>query len=712
MAHATEETIGAPFAGETATYFGRQTTFLRRDGRFLALTDGPDGVHGAFEVTHTFGVFPLRQYLVPFAGGRLQPLPWAWDMRPVNDGGQRWYHLYPDVDVTHRDPLHWTGHIQNWNRQCAACHSTDPRKGHDAATNTYRTTAAAINVACEACHGPGERHVTWAREHGATATGPERSSLGTTSDRGLAVTFASPFPGGHWSMSPATGMSRWEGPPRPAALTEVCAACHARRREIAASPGPRLPFLDHYVPDVLLPGLYHANGIIDGEVFEWGSFVQSRMHRAGVVCTDCHQPHGNALRAPKEQVCLQCHAADRFQSVNHHHHQPDGAGSQCVACHMPARVYMGIHVRHDHGFRVPRPDQSVAFGTPNACTDCHRDRDARWAATQVSSWPGWANRKDEQWVEAIAAGRAGARDAPRRLAALIGDPNTPGIARATALSLMRTGHGLTVAVRNASRDADPLVRISAGEAAVRIPPLDRVGPLTLLLEDPLRAVRLSAVTGLAGVPDTALPPATRDAFRRVLSEYEAAARLNDDQPEALVNLGDIYLRQGRLGVAMEEFVAATRLDRQHVQAVIGMAEALRRGGREAEAEQRLRQALAAQPDVALLRHALGLSLARQRRGEEAIRELATAVRLDPREPRLAYVHAVALNSLGRPGEAYAELRAALTLHPANRDILMLLALITRDLGARDAALGFVRQALTLDPEDAEARRLVDSLRAR
>ncbi len=40
-------------------------------------------------------------------------------------------------------------------------------------------------------------------------------------------------------------------------------------------------------------------------------------------------------------------------------------------CHMPGRTYMELDFRRDHSLRIPRPDLSVEFDTPNACTGCH-----------------------------------------------------------------------------------------------------------------------------------------------------------------------------------------------------------------------------------------------------------------------------------------------------------------------------------------------------
>lgn len=707
MEPATASSVRAPFAGETAAQLGRESRFFRRDGRFFAHTEGPDGRPAEFEVTHTLGVAPLQQYLVPLPGGRLQPLPWAWDTRPAGQGGGRWFHLYPGEDIAHTDPLHWTARIQTWNLQCASCHATDLRKGFAAeAGGTYATTAAAAGVACEACHGAGARHVAWARGQGR----PEDAAT-----RGLAVRFPRDAAAGRWVMPPGPrGTVRWAGAPRMTPVNDVCAGCHARRREIAAERAPDQAFLDGHVPALLEPGLYHADGAILDEVFEWGSFVQSRMHRAGVVCTDCHDPHSGRPRAAGNALCLGCHAAERFEAAAHHRHAAGSPGAQCVACHMPSRTYMVVHARRDHAIRVPRPDLSAALGTPDACTDCHRDRDAGWAAARVADWHGEGRRREPHWGAIIAEGRAGRRGAGERLLSLAGDPDAPGIARATALSLLpaNPARGLLPALDAAARDPDPLVRMAAAGAFAAVPPGDRALLAAGLLDDPVRAVRLEAVRVLAPVPDAGLAPPQRIARARAMAEYVAAVRHNADQPEPLTHIGDILAEQNRAAEAEAEFRAALRVDAAHAPAYLGLSETLRRTGREQDAEATLRQGLAAAPGAAALHHALGLSLVRQRRLQDAIPALARAAELAPETSRFAYVHAVALHSAGRVREATEVLRAALRNHPGERTVLLALAALARGAGAIAEAQAYLEELLAADPDDPDARRMLEVLTRR
>src|SRR5207237_7998162 len=125
--------------------------------------NGPNGTLATFECKCTFSIDPLQQYLIEFPDGRLQALSIAWDSRPKDKGGQRWFHLYPNERIGHDDVLHWTKLNQNWNFMCAECHSTGVAKNHNEANDTYATHFAEISVGCDAWHGQGSRHVDWAR---------------------------------------------------------------------------------------------------------------------------------------------------------------------------------------------------------------------------------------------------------------------------------------------------------------------------------------------------------------------------------------------------------------------------------------------------------------------------------------------------------------------------------------------------------------------
>lgn len=660
MQHATDGTVLGDFADARFRYAGVESRFFRRDGRYFVRTDGPDGRLADFEVKYTFGVEPLQQYLVEFPDGRVQTLSIAWDTRPRERGGQRWFHLYPDERVDHRDELHWTRASQNWNFMCADCHSTDVRKNYDATKNAFRTEYAEISVGCEACHGPGSLHVERAKAGGAEAVG------------GLTVRFHERR-GVSWTPIPATGNAVRSTPRTTDVELQVCAQCHARRSQVAEGYRAGAGFLDHYRPTLLDAGLYHADGQQRDEVFTWGSFLQSRMHHAGVTCGDCHEPHSGKLRATGDAVCAQCHSPQKFATDAHHRHgaAPDAPGTRCVDCHMPATTYMVVDPRRDHSFRVPRPDLTVAVGTPNACTGCHADRDAKWAADALQAWGTKPPGGFQRYAEAFAAHERRQPDAARSLAAVATDGTNPAIARATALEALG-GHplrGSVDAARASLGDPDPLVRRGAIATLAMLPGPARLELLGPLLEDPVRTVRIDAAERLAD----ALPAATpeqRAAFERAAAEFEAVQRYNADRPEARAALGNFRARQGRLGEAQADLESALALDPSFVPAYVNLADLQRVQGRDDEAERVLREGLRRAGEHASLHHALGLTLVRRQQLDAALGQFAAATRLAPDDARFAYVHAVALHSAGRPAAALRELDRALARHPDDRDLLM------------------------------------------
>src|SRR5215469_12114784 len=148
MQPATTATMLGDFSDASLEHFGGTTTFFRGGDRFMVRTGGPDGALPDYPIAYTFGVYALQQYLITFPGGRLQALGIAWDSRPKEQGGQRWFHLYPDRQLKPGDPLHWSGHDQTWNYQCADCHSTNLKKNYDLAANTYATSWSDLDVAC------------------------------------------------------------------------------------------------------------------------------------------------------------------------------------------------------------------------------------------------------------------------------------------------------------------------------------------------------------------------------------------------------------------------------------------------------------------------------------------------------------------------------------------------------------------------------------
>ncbi|MBY0364114.1 MAG: hypothetical protein K2X45_19580 [Phreatobacter sp.] len=662
MSRAEDQTVLGDFSDVRVEHRGSRARFFRDGTRFMVETEGGDGRTAAFEITDTFGISPLQQYLVTFPDGRRQALPFAYDTRPAADGGQRWFHLYPDQAITPSDPLHWTGDLQNWNFMCAECHSTALTKTYDRAQDRFDTRFSETSVGCEACHGAGRPHVQWAmgsRDPAVPHKGFE--------------TVAAPRPPITWTVDPASGSPTQIASRAPGDEVDTCARCHARRATQSEHWRPGQPVLETHRPSLLSEGLFDADGQMRDEVFNDQTFRQSLMYARGVVCSDCHDPHSAKLRAPGSAVCGQCHLPDRFGTTAHSGHASGPGAPDCVSCHMPRRTYMVIDERHDHSFRIPRPDQSVALGTSNTCNDCHRDKSPAWAAAAVERWHGPVRKGFQTWAGAFHAARAGAAEARNALIALAAAPSVPAIARATAVAELRAfpARITAEALRQALSDPDPLVRASAASAHAGLPLEQRWALVSPLLSDPVAGVRLAAAETLADQPPGALPEAERTRLRAAFAEYEAALRLNSDQPEGRASLASFRLRQQDVAGGEAELVAGLRFNPRATVLSINLADLYRLTGREAQAEATLRSATAAQPEAAAAHHALGLSLIRQRKHPEALAAIALASQFAPENPRYAYVHAVALRSLGEPADSARIAAEALARHPNNVDLLTL-----------------------------------------
>jgi predicted CXXCH cytochrome family protein len=710
MAHASDASVLGDFSGVSFDYFGVRSRFFRDGKRFLVETDGPDGRVATYEVKYTFGLDPLQQYLIEFPDGRVQALSIAWDARSKEAGGQRWFHLYPDEPIRHDDALHWTRLNQNWNFMCAECHSTGLRKNYDATQDRFATSWGEISVGCEACHGQGSRHVAWARA---------RQSwwpFDKSDDRamGLLVQFTERLDV-TWSLDKNAATARRN--PSPAMLrkeVETCGLCHARRGQLSEDWVPGRWLSETHQVSPLSNGLYHADGQMLDEVYNYGSFKQSRMFAAGVTCSDCHDPHSGKTRLSGDSLCLQCHAADTFAKPSHNGHAGVTPAPACASCHMPLRTYMVVDPRHDHSFRVPRPDLSAQIGVPNACNNCHKDKPADWAAAAIVRWHGPERRSGLQtYGPAFHASWTGRPDAAMSLAAVAADSRNPGFARAGALAELNAYLSPEAAkiARAALKDPEPMVRIGALDMLEGVP-AQELGPLVApALSDPVRGVRLRAVFLLAGLPSSQQPAQHRDAFEKATREFIAAQRLNSDRPEGRTMLGSFFERQGRLAEAETEYLAALRLSRHYVPAAVNLGDLYGRQRQDAKGEAILRQAIEASPREAALHHALGLALVRARRAEEALDELRIASELQPEQARYGYVYGVALHSAGRRGDAIDALARNVERHAADRDTLLALVNYTREAGDLESALKYAQQLAGAFPRDPAITQLLRTIRA-
>ena len=601
MEEATEETVLGDFNDATFTYNGITSTFFRRDGKFMVRTDGPDGDLQEYEISYTIGFEPLQQYLVRFPSGRLQALTHLWDNRPAETGGQRWYPLYPDEKIDHKDPLHWTRRAFTWNFMCAECHSTNLKKGYDLTQNRYRTTWSEIDVSCEACHGPASSHVAWAEAGG---KGKDRGLVHRLKDARVP----------EWNIDAETGVAVPSTPPRSAAEIRTCARCHSRRSVLDGEYTHGRPLTDTHLPATLQEPLYHADGQIRDEVYVHGSFLQSRMYHKGVTCTDCHDPHSLTLRGSGNLVCYRCHAPERFGTPDHHFHKKDSRGALCVECHMPSTTYMGIDARRDHSIRIPRPDLTRKIGVPNACARCHEDKSAEWADEELKKRFPESKYRGPHFGEVFAAAEREQPGTGTALLGLVKDRSRPAVVRATAIQLLQRfpGPSLQEGVEVGVGDPDPMIRRAALDGITAIEPGTGLPLAVQALRDKDLSVRLAAFQALIGSGVGGKEAA------RVREQYVASQMANADDPGTHINLGVLHSASEQLEEAEEAYRMALKIDPDFIPAYVNLVDLFRQQARDEESQPLLREALKRAPSNADAQHAYGLLLVRLGRHKQAI----------------------------------------------------------------------------------------------
>jgi Flp pilus assembly protein TadD len=705
MDEANDTTVLGDFYNASLTQGGITSRFFMKDGKYFVNTEGPDGELSDFEIKYTFGIRPLQQYIVEFTGGRYQMLPLCWDTRPASEGGQKWFHIYGQERIKPDDILFWTHIIQNWNYMCSECHSTHVRKQFDMASNSYNTVWDEIDVSCEACHGPGSRHIEWAElvEQG--------GDPGSYTNMGLAIRLKD-TDNATWIFDMKTGTAKRSVNRQGDVLVEMCGRCHSRRSVATEDYTYGNHLLETHWPSVLEEGLYFPDGQILEEVYVYASFLQSKMYHSDVNCKDCHEPHSGKVFVHGNALCYRCHLAEKYGSREHHFHDPEQEGSNCFDCHMPERTYMVIDPRRDHSIRIPRPDLSDKLKTPNACIHCHDDKTNRWAAQYLEEWYGTVEEGKVHYGETFWAGRQAYPEALPELIKLVVDTALAPMIRGTAINLLQNYQDPSIihTLSKVIQDPDPLVRFQAVNTlsvADQNTIADLVPPR---LNDTIRLIRILAARVLTLIPENYLSPTTQRIMRGSLEEYIQSQMINADHPSAHMNLGVMNLNRGELGLAEASYKKANEIEPGYVTSYINLADLYRMQGRDAEGEKVLRNALESYPDMAAVHYALGLLLVRKKQIDEALLHLQRAAEGEPENSRFCYVYGVALHSTGKVDQALEYLESVLRDHPYDRDILYSLATMFREKGNLDKANEFADRLTEYYPGDPNYKQLRQSLK--
>ena len=655
MQPANDSTVVGDFNNASFTGDGVTSRFFKKDGKFFINTEGDDGANHDYEVKYTFGFTPLQQYLVEFSRGRMQVPRVSWDTKQ-----KKWYHQYPGQKIPSHDWLHWTGSAQNWNTMCASCHSTNLQKNYNTDADSYNTTYSVINVSCESCHGPAKLHLDYINSKAYKA--------------------GEKTPGSFLQLSKTSGQL---------AQINACAPCHALKADLGANPLKTGEIMDDYIPEIPSTEHFQADGQIDDESYIYTSFLQSKMFHRDVTCSNCHNPHSGKVLFATNALCTQCHTKT-YDSPSHTFHAAGITASECKSCHMPGKVYMGNDLRHDHSFRVPRPDLTVKYGTSNACNNCHTNKPAQWAADAVTKWYGPTRKY--HFAEDLIEGSKLNGGSEKHLVKILGDTAVPNIVKATAASYLANISTETSlqALLQALYHNDAQVRYRALRSLANFPPaawINNVGPL---LADKVRAVRIAAADLFITIPAQQVPTQYSAAFYSSRAELQAYLAYQVDFSVGNVMLADHYLRLQDYNNAEKFYLRGLKKDSLMNYARLNLSTVYNLQGKNDKALQVLEIAAKIDPknDRTWYNMALLLNEMNDRRGAE--KAFAKAVELKTTNPRVYYNYGLLLKQSGNIKGAEMILQKGIGIDPSSSDLYFALSFLYLDIKdmvkARQAAI--------------------------
>ena len=601
MDKANEKTVLANFDNQSLEVNGVTHRFFRAEnGDFMVEADNEAGEMQPYKVEYVLGFEPLQQYMVHLPGGRIQCLHTAWDTVK-----KEWFHLYKDTNPPSGDWLHWTGQGMTWNTQCSECHTTGTEVNFDRKTNTFDTKYTEMSVSCESCHGGGSDHIKFHK-----------------GDKTVEDTIL--------KLNKLKGATQKEELDR-------CASCHGLRSRLHQSPDPHAPNDDNFVMDLPRMNQYQLDGQLMSEAFEFGSFTQSRMHHLGVRCTDCHNAHTMKLKFEGNAVCTQCHEQQKnYDDPSHHFHEMGTAGASCVSCHMPGQYYMDVDLRHDHSLRVPRPDLSAKYGTPNACNNCHDDKTAVWASNKVIEHFGKV--RQPHFTDVLVPLRVGEPGSVEKAIELLANPGlTSEMARAVILSELPAQYSAAVLeqVEKHLKDPSILIRKASVEVVDRMANSEKLRLALPLLKDKFRAVRQEAAFALSSVPQELIPEDYKLAQEKAEKELIDGLEASADSPGGLLRYAVFKERKGDSEMAVELFRGSLKVDKLFHPARFSLATHYNRIGKNDEAIKELQIIVSQYPQLSQGHVSLAQVLAEEERYMEAQVSFSEAAKL-PNAPHYIY----------------------------------------------------------------------------
>lgn len=693
MALPDASSVLANFNNQTASHYTQRARFFTENDLYKAtIFDSEDDTGETFDIKYTFGHFPLQQYLVETSSGRLQVLPFAWDSRPKDGGGQKWYHNYATEEITAKDRLHWRQPLQNWNGMCADCHSDELTRKYDTNSNTFDSTYSHINVGCVSCHGVMNDQPNGhpSKIGAADSTDPLSAKHHVSNESVMSKMYmGADSQVNQWLITAEQDTAIWQGQARDDSFMDTCFACHSLRSPLVDGFKANKPFLEQFTPSFVTPPNYFPDGQIKEEVYVYGSFLQSKMYDRGVNCVDCHDSHTMKLKVEGNGLCLQCHKATVFNTKDHHKHEPMSQGAQCVNCHMPDKTYMGVDNRRDHSFKIPRPDLSMDFDTPNACTSCHSDKNNQWASKTLRNWFGQPKQLTPA-SQALLKLRHGQRISKEAFFTILKDETLDALSRASALDLIRqvTNELSASQLRQYVQHKEPLIRLSAARAGELVAPGQRAILLAPLLNDQYKAVRAAAAQSLL-----TLQVAKQDnkAYTKAFVELLTANEVSAWRGEGRVNQGSLAMQTGDLIGTEIAYKSSIEVDPYFPVGYLNLADFYRAKGSEKLVSKVLLRGMDKVPLSAEMAYSYGLHLVRIKNLDRAVEYFNKSMGLDKTNAQLAYTYVLALDGSSGATLALSELKRLIPQYQQQQQLVELGMYLAQKLDATADFQSFLRQ---------------------
>ncbi len=663
MAVANDSTVLGDFDNQTYTADGVTSRFFKKEGKYFINTQGADGRYHDFEIKYTFGHYPLQQYLIAFEKGKMQVTRQSWDSK-----NKKWFHQYPGQKIPAGDWLHWTGNAQNWNTMCGECHTTNYKKNYDIETDSYQTTFSQLSVSCESCHGPASGHVNFVK-----------SSDYKNGDRQA----------GSYLMMTKNSTQQAE--------MITCFPCHARKGTISVNLLHSNDILDNYIPEIPSTEFYYADGQMNDEDFTYASFLQSKMYRHGVKCSNCHNPHSGKLLIAGNGVCNQCHSNKKYDMPAHTFHAVGTEGAQCKNCHMPSKYYMGNDLRHDHIFRVPRPDLSAKYGTPNACNNCHKNKSAQWASDAIVKWYG--NKRAYHFAEDLIPGSKLDQAAQSHLIRLLKDTATPSIIQATAIQYISSIPD-DVSLQNLLKqldNKDAQVRYRAVSGLVSFSSSGWLAAVTPMLKDPVRAVRIAVANLLISINSPQLVNGLGESYTKAASELNDYTLYQSDFASGSIMVADYYYKLANYESAEKFYLRGLQKDNQINYARLNLATVYNLEGKNDKALQILQDALKVDDKNDRIYFNLALLYNEMNDPKNVESNLKKAIALKSVNPRVYYNYAILLQQRKEYSSAEQQYLKAWQLAPNDMEINYAICILYLQENKADKAIPYAQTLKRLYP---------------